>query len=446
MQEKKKHFFVLAVIIVVFFILVLITAYNKQKRLAVLKPAAPVVSEEEDSLLERLGAREGFFDKVVEAALEGEDAVEEQAKSILEKLQRRKEEAAQEEPLSCRVFRAKRVRYEDTLPVTGDIKSRKEIKMRFEKEGVIEKLEVKEGDIVKKGEIIAVLNKKDALLAVARARSKVDSDKASLYAAEKELELTSILYNKGAIVETKLEEVRFRVESERSKVRLAEEEFKMAEAALEKMELRAPIDGIIGAKEAEAGEFFTPRDIVVNLLGIGEFYAEVGIVERDIHRINKGQKALARVDAYPNKEFAGEVNNVYPVVEGRSRIMKAEVNIKDEEEILLPGMFAQVGIFLAKFDSAIMIPTMSLLQIAPDTIVVPKVILDENSDFDAVKKGEGLGTINMAEVETGYDGPDYTQITAGLKEGDILVLECHGDIADGRKVRILGVEEYGVNE
>jgi RND family efflux transporter MFP subunit len=470
MYEKKKIFFVLISIIVFFLILVFITASRQKRRMAriqgesvlvkekeieaeiveeepVKKEIPFVLSTQEETLKQRLEKKEDFLKRLSDTASESEEEIKAKAKTILEKIkQQQEEQLSAEEPIAGRVFKARKVKYEDALSVTGDIKSLKEIKMRFEKEGVIQRIYVKEGDILKQGELIAVINKKDSLLAVARAQSKYDSDKAALGAAEKEEELTRILYDKGAIVETKLEEVKLRVESERGKSRVSEEELKMAKSALEKTELRAPIDGVIGARDAEEGEFFTPRDIVVNLLGIKELYAEVGIVERDINRISQGQKAGIKVDAYPNKEFSGSVRNLYPVVEGRSRTMKAEVDIVDEGGILLPGMFAQVEIFLAKFEEALMVPTMSLLQITPDVIVVPRVKLAEGLDEDAIGKGEGRGKIELIEVKVGYTGPDYARVIAGIGESDLVVLEAHGEIENGRGIRILGMEEYGLYE
>lgn len=454
MNERRKLFFMFTGIVAVFLILVLMTNYQSQKRMVLEKgknESQDMHFEEKDAskesatLLERLESVPAVFGEDEKINLPEQEA-EVRAKGILEKLRQRREEISTQDPIACRVFSVKAVDYEDSLLVTGDIKSAKEIKMRFEKEGVIDNIFVKEGDILKAGDLIAILNKKEALLAVARAQSKVDSDTAALGAAEKELELNQILFDKGAIIITKLEEVKLRIESERSKMKVSEEELKMVKLALEKTELRAPIDGIIGARDAEEGEFFTPRDIVVNLLGLRDIYAEVGIVERDIHKVSIGLKGAIKVDAYPGKNFEGIIGNLYPVVEGRSRTMKAEVNITDKGEILLPGMFAQVEIFLANLKAALMAPTMSLLRVAPDLVVVPVVELDEGVSMDMVKNGEGMGTVKMAEVEIGYEGPDYTHIIKGLKSSDIIVLEAHGEIEAARRVRILGMEEYGINE
>ncbi|MFH1504143.1 MAG: efflux RND transporter periplasmic adaptor subunit [Candidatus Omnitrophota bacterium] len=449
MDEKKKLFLVLAVMIVLFMGLIFWGTAQKKKRLAEIASPEEVFLDEETQDEYVFPENDEISFEADDTSLEpdetfAEESVKDKAASILEKLQQKQEVASQEEPLACRVFRVERVSYEDSLPVTGDIKSLKEIKMRFEKEGVIEKIEVKEGDIVQKGEIIAVMVKQDSLLAVARAQSKFDSDTAKFSAAEKEFEITQALYEKGAILEIKLEEQRLRVEGEKATAKFAEEELKITKSLLEKTELRAPIKGIIGAREAEAGEFFTSRDIVVNLLGVEEVYAEVGIVERDIHKVGIGQKARIQVDAYPNKEFKGKINNLYPVVEGRSRTMKAEITIEDDEGILLPGMFAQVEIFLANLDSALMVPTISLIYAAEDTVLIPLVLLDEGTSEEDIERGEGRGIVKLVEVEVGHSGPDYSQIIYGIKEGDNVVIEAHGDVENQKKVRILGLEKYGV--
>jgi len=460
MTERKKFLFVVIVSSIVAATVILIfhhTVSQQKRRAARIKAKREILFEPEmgagttapqeppaaETLLERLERESQESGKVTSSSQDID--LDEQMRSILEKIREQEDQTGQEEPLAARAFKVNKVKFEDSLSVTGDIKSAKEIKLRFEKEGVMQKINVKEGDRVKEGDIIASLYKKDFLLAVSRARSKLRADRAAFGAAGKELELTTILYNKGAIVETKLEEVKLRVESELAKVSVSEEELKMAESALEKTQLTAPMDGIIGAREAEVGEFFTPREIVVNLLGTEDLYAEVGVVERDIHKVAVGQKAWIKVDAYPGRVFKGAVGNLHPVVEGRSRMVKGEINIDIEDASLLPGMFAQVEILLAKFDAALMVPKMCLVQVAPEVYVLPLIELEKGVDEEAIKAGEGRGTVILQEVKIGYIGPDYVQVLAQVKEGDLIVLDPHGEVEFGRKVRILGIEEYGIH-
>ncbi|RKY31476.1 MAG: hypothetical protein DRP74_04765 [Candidatus Omnitrophota bacterium] len=338
-----------------------------------------------------------------------------------------------------RVYQATSTDFRDILPVMGTVKGKTEVELRFEINGVIEKINFREGEKIKKGDLIANLDPKEARLKVTYAQNKLNSAQANYNSLRKKLEIHQRLFEAGAIIKSKLEEVELECDSAKFQVETARSEKELAENELQKTCLYASKDGIMGPRDAEEGEFVTPQDKIGSLFEINEVLVEVGVVERDINKIKVGQKAKVYVDAYPNIAFDGTVDNIYPVVEGKSRTLTTKIKVLNPEGLLLPGMFSRAEIFVVELQDALIIPTISLIPAGQNLNFVPAVI---KKSIERDENGEPqTGTIKLKPLELGYVTSDYAQVTEGLEEDDLIVVEAQGEIQDLTKVKIIEVEK-----
>lgn len=284
--------------------------------------------------------------------------------------------------------------FQDVLPSMGTIRGYIEVDLKFEINGMIEKFNFKDGDKVGKGDIIAALDQRDVIV--------------KYNYAELKLEEHEKLFEIGAITESKLKQVKL------------EEE--LAGIELEKTAIKAPFDGVINNREAETGRFVTINDRVATFSSINEVVAEVGIIEKDIEKIESGKKAVVRVDAYPNIEFEGLVSNVSSSFEGKSRTLTVRIKISNPKGLLMPGMFARVliGIYEKK-----------------DALIVP---------FAALEKKEGeysvfvVGEDNKArakKVEVDYLSSEKAVINSGVDENERVVIDKNSKLQDGEEVKII---------
>ncbi len=314
-----------------------------------------------------------------------------------------KETQLSEEEVPVNVFRVARGTFQDTLSAMGTIKGGSEIELRFQVAGMIESFNFREGDKVRKGETIARLNQNDPLL--------------KLKQAQIELEEYEKLYSIGAIVKSKLEQARLAA-------RLASSEF-------EKTYLRAPKDGIIGDKNVEVGEFITPNVKVATLVNLENVVAELGIIEKEIDRVFLGQNVTVNVDTYPGIDFTGTVSNISPLIAGKSKTLTVKANLDNPGGLLLPGMFARIKISIFEKDNALIIPSDSLDKSAGEFRVF--VVGDDNVAY-------------AQRVEVAYLSSDYAQIAEGVDEGQLVVMEKPESLADGKRVKVIEVKEYGEAE
>jgi len=312
----------------------------------------------------------------------------------------------QKEAVPVRCYKVAPMDFKDDLPVMGTVKGGLEIPLKFEINGVIDSINFREGDMVNKGDIIASLNKKDAQLKVDYAKSKLESTKTQALAAKKKYEIHKNLYDIGGIIKAKLEEVELEAKSASEQAKSAEVELKSAEAEFQKTDLAASREGVLGIREAEAGEFVTPNNKIATLYDISEIFVELGIVEKEVDKVTLGQDVIVTVDAHSGATFKGKVDYIYPVIEGKSRTLTAKVRLQNPDVQLLPGMFARAMITVAEFKDAMVIPSLSLNK------------KDEGYNV-AVVDAQNKARIKPVKVD--YVTTDYSVIGEGLYEGELVV-------------------------
>lgn len=346
----------------------------------------------------------------------------------------------EEEVVPVRALKAQAKDFEDALPVLGTVKGYAEIPLKFEVSGVVKTLNVREGSRVKKGDLIATLDDKDAKLKLNYALKKTESAKAQYLSANKKKELYEGLYKAGAVIKQKLEEAALEAEAVKSQVGMAEAEWQIADSELHKNNLLSPKDGIIGSKDVEVGEFITSQNKIVSLFDIQKVYVELGIVEKDIEKVKLGQKTEVQLDSYPQKTFLGKIENLLPIIEGKSRTLTAKVLLDNPESLLLPGMFSRAKVYIVELKEVILVPKTSILNIGLDVTIVP-IINPGVYKLEDIEKGDLPATVELRKVTLGHVGTDYAQVAEGLTPGDLVVIESRGELKEGLKVKVVEVQE-----
>ncbi|MCX5716018.1 MAG: efflux RND transporter periplasmic adaptor subunit [Candidatus Omnitrophica bacterium] len=327
---------------------------------------------------------------------------------------------APQEPILVKTYKIQKKDFEDTLPLLGTIKGYKEIGLKFEATGIIESFNFKEGERIEEGEIIATLNQKDALLKIRY--NEIEADKIQK------------LFDIGAINSFKLEQAKLELESSKRE--------------LDKTYLYAPRSGALGTKDAEVGELVNPNDKIGTLIDSKEVFAEVGIIEKDVGKVKLGQTAVVTVDTYPDIEFSGTVDNIAPVIEGKSRTQTAKIKVKNPEGQLLPGMFARVSCAVYKAQGAVVIPNSALDKTEEGyvTYVVKKTETPALTAGPEKKEGEEgakeeEGAVEARPIKAAYRSGEFFVVKEGLEEGELVVVETQEKLKDGVKVIVTETQE-----
>lgn len=349
----------------------------------------------------------------------------------------------EEEGIPVKAFKVKKTDFKDTLPCIGNVKGFKEVDLKFQVAGVIESFNFEEGERIQEGDIIASLIQRDALL--------------KLKYAEIEANKNQKLFEIGAISPMKAEQSKLEYES--------------AKSELDKTNIYAASNGILGSRTMDAGSYITPNDKAGIFVDNNKVYAEFNIIEKDVPKVALGQKAEVFVDAYPNKAFSGVIDRIAPIIEGKSRTEIVKVELDNREGLLKPGMFVRALISTYEKKDVIVIPSSALKKKENDYFVYvihkdesKKGALDAKAATKAKKgwwpsfgkkkkedKEEKLlqpqekpaeyGTIEIRKVRLGYMTQDLVEVDEGLAEDDIIVIEVQEDFKDKSKVEMSEVQE-----
>jgi membrane fusion protein (multidrug efflux system) len=302
------------------------------------------------------------------------------------------------ETSAVNVMEVKLDKFQDVLSAVGTIAGGSEIPLRFETEGTIDYFEFREGDKVRKGDLISRLSQRDVYL--------------KLKKAELELDQYEKLYAFGGVARGRLEEARVQAD--------------LARSELEKTMMRAPRDGIIGDKDAEVGEYVTPSKRVATLVNIESVLVRVGIIEKEIDKIFPGQKVVLTVDAYSGVEFTGRVETISPMGQGNSKTFTVDARADNEGGLLLPGMFARTRITIFEEDNTIAVPNDSVEKTQAGARVF--IVTKENK-------------AQARDVTVGYVSSQFSQITKGLEAGELVVTQKPQDLKDGQPVKVIEVQK-----
>ncbi|OGW82848.1 MAG: hypothetical protein A2Z83_05715 [Omnitrophica bacterium GWA2_52_8] len=324
-------------------------------------------------------------------------------------------------------FKVGRFNFEDSLNTLGTVKGAVEFKLSFEIPGVISSVNYREGERYEEGALLMSLRQDDILLRLKRAQAELKKAETQVQiGAEKEKEHEK-LFAMGAIPKSTLDKVTLEKESAQFEAEAARLEMKAHESMLEKSNLYAPSAGMIGELSIEEGETITPNTLLGTHIMTEYVFAEFGVVEREVNKIALGQKARVFVDAYPDKTFEGVIENIAPVVTGTSRTATARVRIENPERFLLPGMFARIRILLYSKKNTLVVPTDSVQG-------------GEGEQFVYIINAE-QGQAQKRAIAVGYTRSDYTQVDAGLSEGEVVAISNLEKLEENPKIRLVETQE-----
>jgi HlyD family secretion protein len=305
--------------------------------------------------------------------------------------------------------------------------------------GQISSLPVKEGDIVKQGQVLMELWNQDiqAQYELAQSETKAASANASQVCvraevANRESERQKKLQKKNLSSEEAVDRADGEARAQkaacnaaRATSEVSEVKLKVIRAELERTRLSAPFAGIVAEVNGEIGEFVTPSPVgiptppAVDLMDISCLYVTAPIDEVDAPRIRVEMKANISLDALAGEVFEGTVKRIAPYVlevEKQARTVDVEVDFicQQDCENMLPGYSADIEVILDEQDNVLRIPT--------------EAILEGNKVL--VFTADNL--LQQREIKTGLSNWEWTQVIEGLSEGEEVVVSVEREgVEDG---------------
>jgi HlyD family secretion protein len=312
---------------------------------------------------------------------------------------------------------------------TSTVKSETEVTLSAQRMGRVITLPVQEGDIVKKGDIIARL---DLTEEEVQTESTLAQSKATYEESQKNLNRIRDLFEKGMIAQQDLDTANRAYEVARSQYDAARHDLTVKKNY---SVISAPFDGVISKKYAEVGELLLPGKQIVTIVNPDKIYVLATIDEVDVGRLRLNQPVTITVDAFAGEKFDGTIKRISPIVSGgklETRTADVWIYFTKKDKRIKPGMSADVEILVTTLHNVLSVPSQAVIEREGKKQV-----------YEAIGKNIGPGSMAVARlkpVEIGETNWSFTQITKGLTEGEFVITTPEADgLKDGAKVRIEGV-------
>ena len=265
----------------------------------------------------------------------------------------------------------------------------------------IKQVLVEVGDNVKKGQILARLDATN----LEQARLKMVNDSIEFARIDQ-------LYQIGGISKSNWDAMKMATSVSRSNY----------SNLLENTVLRSPIDGIVTARNYDAGDMYAMAAPVYVVEQITPVKLMVNVSEKLFTQIKKGMEVDVKLDVYGEENFKGKVSLVYPTINAATRTFPVEISIANANQRVRPGMFARVTFSYGT---------------AQHVVVPDQAVVKQTGSGDRYVYVYNNGTIEFKKVELGRRlGTEY-ELIGGVESGDNVVTEGHSRVVNGGKAEIV---------
>ncbi len=324
-------------------------------------------------------------------------------------------------PPSVEVAKVEIMKLTDDTQAVGNLKSRQGIVLRPEVSGRITQLNFKDGDRVRKGQLLVQLDDQLPLAQVKQSQAELSIATAN-HKRNQELVEQNFISKRS-------------VDESAANLDVAQAKLALSQATAARLKITAPFDGMTGIRTVNPGDYLKDGADIVNIEDIDAVYVDFRLPERFQTKVKRGQKAIAELDAIPGRKFEALVVAIDPLIDANGRSVGVRACIDNRQLQLRPGMFARVTAVFGANDRAKVIPEEAIVPQGAKQFVL-KVIDGAEKDTKVTQR---------VEVKVGIRRPGRVEIVEGLDEGDVIVVAGQQRVQrDGTPVRVLDVPNRGV--
>jgi len=295
----------------------------------------------------------------------------------------------------------------EDLQAVGNLRSNESVMMRPEVAGRIAAIGFRDGQPVKRGQLLVQLDAALNEAEVAQARAELDLAKSNLKRTE---DLARKNFVSGSAQETAA-----------SNVEVLAARLKLTEARLAKMGILAPFDGVVGIRGVSIGDYVKDGADLVNIEDIGILKVDFRLPERYLPQLRSGQAVEVTADALPGGRYRGAVEAINPRIDANGRSLEVRARLSNADGRLRPGLFARVRIIVGERANALLVPEEAIVPLGDDFFVY--TVVD--------------GKANRIRVKLGVRRDSQVELLDGVKAGDKVVTAGMRVQRDGQPVRIV---------
>ncbi|GFM89701.1 MexH family multidrug efflux RND transporter periplasmic adaptor subunit [Pseudomonas cichorii] len=317
-------------------------------------------------------------------------------------------------PVKVAVAQVDSAPFTDYLEAIGELEAFQEVSVPAEVGGRIVDLPIRSGQQVERGQVLVRLNDARQRADLVRLQGKMKNSQARLQRARQLTSLDAMSRQEEGDAQ--------------SEYLAAKGALQALEAEIDQLTIKAPFAGTLGIRQVHLGQYVTPGQTLINLVGNEGFYVNFSVPEHALPHIQPGRPLEVILDALPDQPITGMVTTLDPILD-RSRMINVQARLQQPPETALPRMFARVKVPQAQTRDVLTVPETAItynaygeeiyvLESGPDAPQVPKV------RRVAVKTGERRD--GRVIIEQGVLRDDRVVVSGQLKLSDGAVIEPVG--------------------
>jgi HlyD family secretion protein len=322
------------------------------------------------------------------------------------------------------------------LTASGYVVARRKAAVASKGTGTLVYLGVEEGDVVKKGQVLARLEDSDVVASLRRARENLRVAEADLKDAKESLRRQKTLIERDLIAQAEYDAAEARYKRVVASIDAARFSVQEAEVAVDNTRIVAPFDGTVVQKNADVGEIVAPlagavssRAAVVTIADLSSLEVEADVSEANITRVSSDQPCEIILDAYPKARYQGRVSKLVPTADRAKATVQVKIRFASYDDKVLPEMGAKIsflpaGSSINDSDSKPVLTVPAAAVANRDGRQVVYQINDNRAVEVPVVVGQRLGGL--------------VELKNGLKEGDRVISKVDDRIRNGSKVALKG--------
>jgi membrane fusion protein (multidrug efflux system) len=297
--------------------------------------------------------------------------------------------------------------------LVGQLEADESVVVSSEVPGIVAAIAFEEGEPVRKGQVLFRLRDDEQ-------RARLHEAQAVLRMAQDSHARLRDLAAKEIASDAALKDATSTLAAEKARV-------EVAQVALDRTQIRAPFDGVAGARRVSPGARVEPGVELVRIESIAELKLSFTVPEEVLPLVRKDVPLELSVAPYPGVRFPAAISFVSPSVDSDTRQLLLKAHVPNAEHKLRPGMFAQVHAQIVN---------------RPGVLLVPESAIIYSSNGSFVWRLDAEGAVQQAKVQLGARQQGVVEVASGLAAGDRVVVTGTQKLAPG--MRVEGVEDQGV--
>ena len=327
-----------------------------------------------------------------------------------------------EEKVSFETVKVEKKNIHTSITATGTIEPVTSVTVGTQVSGIVSKLYVDYNSVVKKGQVIAELDRTNLISELNTAKANLASSESSMAYEKANYSRYKTLYDKGLVSADEYESALLSYRKATEDVNAKRESVKKAQTNLGYATITSPIDGVVLSKSVEEGQTVAASFNTPELFSIAQDLTDMRVIadidEADIGGVKEGQRVSFTVDAFPDDHFEGQVTQVRQQATTESNVVTYEVVISapNKDLKLKPGLTANVTIFTMEKNDVMAVPSKALRFIPTEALLEKGQTISDCEGDHKVWTLEN-NTFKAHKVEIGTSNGVMTEIISGIPEG-----------------------------